>query len=46
MAAMTMLFKVDASTLATAQKGRAITGEIFQSDGEWWLESAAFVAAP
>jgi Cu/Ag efflux protein CusF len=46
MAAMTMLFKVDAPTLAAAQKGRPLSGEIFQRDGEWWLEHAVFSAAP
>lgn len=45
MAAMTMLFKVDASTLAAAQKGHALTGEIFQRDGEWWLEHVVFSPA-
>jgi hypothetical protein len=46
MAAMTMLFKVDAPTLAAAQPGRPLTGEIFQRDGDWWLERAAFPATP
>lgn len=46
MAAMTMLFKVDAPTLAAAQKGRPLTGEIFQRDGDWWLERIAFPATP
>jgi Cu/Ag efflux protein CusF len=46
MAAMTMLFKVDAPTLAAAQKGHHLSGEILQRDGEWWLEHAAFSPAP
>ena len=46
MAAMTMLFKVDAPTLAAAQKDRPLTGEIFQHNGDWWLERAAFSRAP
>jgi len=46
MAAMTMLFKVDAPTLAAAQPGRPITGEIFQRDSDWWLDRAAFPATP
>jgi Cu/Ag efflux protein CusF len=46
MDAMTMLFKVDAPTLAAAQKGHPLTGEIFQRDGEWWLDAVLFSAAP
>ncbi|HWL16107.1 MAG TPA: copper-binding protein [Opitutus sp.] len=38
MRAMTMLFKVDAATLADAKKGQAITGQLVQRDDEFWLE--------
>jgi protein SCO1/2 len=46
MAAMTMLFRVDAATLATAQEGRTLTGEIFQIEGEWWLDRTVFDPVP
>ncbi len=38
MAAMTMLFKVDAATLKAAVKGQAITGTLVERDGDYWLE--------
>jgi Cu/Ag efflux protein CusF len=38
MRAMTMLFKVDAATLAAVKKGDAITGLVSRRDGEWRLE--------
>ena len=37
MRAMTMLFKVDAATLKSAEKGQAITGMISRQGDEWWL---------
>jgi len=38
MAAMTMLFKVDAATLKGAVKGQAITGVLVQQGEDFWLE--------
>ena len=38
MRAMTMLLKVDAPTLASAQKGQAITALLVRKDDGWWLE--------
>ncbi|MCR6655566.1 MAG: copper-binding protein [Opitutus sp.] len=37
MKAMTMLLKVDAATLDAAQKGQAITAQLEQRDGDFWL---------
>jgi hypothetical protein len=38
MRAMTMLLKVDATTLAAAQKDQAITGLLVRKPDGWWLE--------
>lgn len=38
MAAMTMLLKVGAPTLATARKDQAITGTLVKKPDGWWLE--------
>jgi hypothetical protein len=38
MRAMTMLLKVDAPTLAAAQKDQAITGLLVRKPDGWWLE--------
>jgi len=46
MAAMTMLFKVDAPTLAAARKDAPVTGELVSRNGELWLERAVFSPAP
>lgn len=45
MKAMTMLLKVDAATLASAEKGAAITGELVRKADGWWLENVKPVAA-
>jgi len=37
MKAMTMLLKVDAATLDAAQPGQAITAQLEQRDGDFWL---------
>jgi Cu/Ag efflux protein CusF len=37
MGAMTMLFKVDAATLKSAEKGQAITGLMSRQGDDWWL---------
>jgi Copper binding periplasmic protein CusF. len=39
MRAMTMLLKVDASTLAAAKKDRAITATLVKKADGWWLEN-------
>jgi len=39
MAAMTMLLKVDAPTLAAAKKDAAITATLVKKSDGWWLES-------
>lgn len=39
MRAMTMLLKVDAPTLAAAQKGQAITATLIRKSDGWWLEN-------
>lgn len=44
MPAMTMLFKVDAATLKSAQKGQAITATLVASDGSFALEAVKPVA--
>ena len=46
MRAMTMLFKVDAETLKSVQKGQAITGMMSRQGDEWWLHDVKTVAAP
>jgi len=45
MKAMTMLLKVDADTLKSAQKGQAITATLVRKDDGWWLENVTPVAA-
>lgn len=45
MRAMTMLFKVDADTLKSVQKGQAITGMMSRQGNEWWLHDVKVVAA-
>jgi Cu/Ag efflux protein CusF len=37
MAAMTMLFQVDAATLSSAKKGQPITAQMSKRDDGWWL---------
>jgi Cu/Ag efflux protein CusF len=37
MRAMTMLLRVDAETLAAAQKNQAITATLVKKDDGWWL---------
>ncbi|MBS0662947.1 MAG: copper-binding protein [Verrucomicrobia bacterium] len=44
MPAMTMLFKVDAATLKSAQKGQAITGTLVAHGGDFALEGVKPVA--
>ncbi len=44
MPAMTMLFKVDAATLQSAQKGQAITATLVARDGDFALEDVKPVA--
>ncbi len=44
MRAMTMLLKVDAPTLAAAQKGQAITATLLKKSDGWWLENLKPVA--
>ena len=39
MKAMTMLLKVDATTLAAAKKGQAITATLVEKTDGWWLEN-------
>lgn len=39
MRAMTMLLKVDTSTLGAAQKGQAITATLIKKADGWWLEN-------
>ncbi len=39
MRAMTMLLKVDAPTLASAQKGQVITATLLKKSDGWWLEN-------
>lgn len=48
MAAMTMLLKVDAATLADARKDQPITGTLLRKPDGWWLENVrpAETAAP
>ena len=43
MRAMTMMFKVDAATLGSAQRGQAITGLISRQGGDWVLEQVKIV---
>ncbi len=45
MKAMTMLLKVDADTLKSAQKGQAITATLVRKTDGWWLENVTPVAA-
>jgi len=46
MKAMTMLLKVDATTLAAAKKDQAITATLVKKSDGWWLESVTPVKAP
>ncbi len=46
MAAMTMLLKVDASTLAVAKKDQAITATLIRKTDGWWLKSVQPAPAP
>lgn len=43
---MTMLLKVDAPTLAAAQKGAAITATLVRKTDGWWLENVTPATAP
>lgn len=43
MKAMTMLFNVDAATLAAVKKGDAITARMTNEDGAWWLREVKAV---
>lgn len=45
MRAMTMLFRVDAATLKTSEKGQAITAMMSRQSDEWWLHDVKVVAA-
>jgi Cu/Ag efflux protein CusF len=44
MRAMTMMFKVDAATLKSAQEGQAITGLVSRQGTTWVLEEVKVVA--
>jgi Cu/Ag efflux protein CusF len=46
MSAMTMLLKVDAPTLAAAQKGQSITATLLKTDDGWLLKNITPVATP
>ncbi len=46
MAAMTMLFRVDAATLAAARKDAPVTGELVTRNGEFWLERVEYSPTP
>src|SRR5688572_18692150 len=46
MRAMTMLFKVDAATLKSMQKGQSITAMMSRQGDDWWLHDVKTVAAP
>lgn len=43
---MTMLLKVDATTLAAAKKGAAITATLLRKTDGWWLENVTPAASP
>jgi Cu/Ag efflux protein CusF len=45
MRAMTMLFRVDAATLKSAEKGQTITAMMSRQSDEWWLHDVKVVAA-
>lgn len=45
MRAMTMLFKVDATTLKDAKEGQAITGQMSRQGNDWVLEDVKFAPA-
>jgi putative intracellular protease/amidase/Cu/Ag efflux protein CusF len=45
MAAMTMSFKVDSTTLGTAKKGTPIDAHLYQLDGEWHIDDVKPTAA-
>jgi Cu/Ag efflux protein CusF len=44
MRAMTMMFKVDATTLKTAKEGQAITGQMSRQGDAWVLENVKVVS--
>jgi Cu/Ag efflux protein CusF len=44
MRAMTMLFKVDAATLKSAQKGQTITAQMSRQGSDWVLEDVKVIA--
>jgi Cu/Ag efflux protein CusF len=46
MAAMTMLLKVDAPTLAAAKKGQSITATLIKKTDGWWIETVTPLATP
>ena len=46
MRAMTMLFRVDAATLKSVEKGQSITGLMSRRADEWWLHEVKVVATP
>ena len=46
MRAMTMLFKVDETTLKAAKLGQTITGMVVRQGDEWWLQEAKVGDAP
>ena len=46
MAAMTMVLKVDAATLAAAKKDQAITATLLKKADGWWLEGVQAAPAP
>ena len=45
MRAMTMLFRVDAATLKSAEKGQTITAMMSRQSDEWWLHDVKVAAA-
>jgi len=45
MGAMTMLYKVDAPTLASVKKGEAITAHMTRRGDDWWLQDVKPAAA-
>jgi Cu/Ag efflux protein CusF len=44
MRAMTMLFRVDETTLKAAQKGQVITAMMSRQADEWWLHDVKFTS--
>jgi Cu/Ag efflux protein CusF len=45
MRAMTMLFKVDTTTLETATEGAVLSGQLVRHDGDFWLENVIWTPA-